>query len=83
LLVVPPVAYADYFGRLSLGTIRGVTEPFMSLGQAIGAVVSGAIFDITDSYTSAFMTFAVLGVVTMAGIAFASRPRAPAAAGQG
>ncbi len=83
LLVVPPVTYADYFGRLSLGTIRGVTEPFMSLGQAIGAVVSGAIFDITDSYTSAFMTFAVLGVVTMAGIAFASRPRAPAAAGQG
>ncbi len=79
LLTVPPVAYADYFGRLSLGTIRGVTEPFMSLGQAIGAVVSGAIYDVTDSYTIAFLTFATLGVATMAGIAFASKPSPPSA----
>jgi MFS family permease len=79
LLTVPPVAYADYFGRLSLGTIRGVTEPFMSLGQAIGAVVSGAIYDVTDSYTIAFLTFAALGVVTIAGVAFASKPSPPGA----
>ncbi|HAL48209.1 MAG: hypothetical protein CL694_02540 [Chloroflexi bacterium] len=79
LLTVPPVAYANYFGRLSLGTIRGVTEPFMSLGQAIGAVVSGAIYDVTDSYTIAFLTFATLGVATMAGIAFASKPSPPSA----
>ena len=32
MLVVPPVAYADYFGRPALGTIRGVTEPFTTLG---------------------------------------------------
>lgn len=74
LLVVPPVAYADYFGRRSLGTIRGITEPFMSLGQAIGAVASGLIFDITDSYTIAFWTFSVIGVVTALAIALARQP---------
>jgi MFS family permease len=60
ILVVPPVAFADYFGRRSLGAIRGVTEPFTSLGQAIGALLSGAIFDITGSYVLAFITFAVV-----------------------
>lgn len=74
LLVVPPVAYADYFGRRSLGTIRGITEPFMSLGQAIGAVASGLIFDITDSYTIAFWTFSVIGVVTAIVVASARQP---------
>ena len=64
MLAVPPVAYADYFGRRSLGTIRGVTEPFASLGQAIGALVSGAIFDLTGRYYMAFIVFAVLGALT-------------------
>lgn len=77
LLVVPPVAYGDYFGRRSLGTIRGVTEPFISLGQAAGAVMSGAVFDLTDSYLIAFWTFAILGVVTSIAVAFARQPQQP------
>ncbi|MDP6452749.1 MAG: MFS transporter [SAR202 cluster bacterium] len=74
LLVVPPVAYADYFGRRSLGTIRGISEPFMSLGQAIGAVTSGLIYDATDSYTIAFWTFSVIAVVTAIAVASARQP---------
>ena len=65
ILVVPVVAYADYFGRRSLGAIRGVTEPFVSLGQAIGAVFSGLIFDFTGSYHYAFAILAGLGFATM------------------
>ncbi len=64
MLTVPPVAYADYFGRRSLGTIRGVTEPFTSLGQAVGALVSGAIFDLSGRYYAAFIAFAVVGALT-------------------
>ena len=75
LLVVPPVAYADYFGRRSLGTIRGVTEPFSSLGQAIGAVLAGAIFDATESYHAAFWSFAAIGVFTSVALSFARAPR--------
>ena len=75
ILVAPPVAYANFFGRRSLGAIRGVTEPFTSLGQAIGALASGAIFDLTDSYRIAFIAFAVLAAFTVVLVLFARPPR--------
>ena len=73
-MVVPVVAYADYFGRRSLAAIRGVTEAFVSLGQAIGAVFSGLIFDFTGSYHYAFATLAVLGFATMLVLLLAKPP---------
>jgi MFS family permease len=75
LLSVPPVAYADYYGRRSLGTIRGVTEPLTSFGQAIGAVLAGAVFDLTDSYQLAFLTFAILSGLAMLLVLCARPPR--------
>ena len=75
LLSVPPVAYADYYGLRSLGAIHGVTEPLTSFGQAIGAVVSGAIYDLTDSYRLAFTAFAILGGLAAALALFARPPR--------
>ena len=71
LLVVPPVAIAHYFGRNSLGAIRGATEPFVSGGQAIGAVGAGVIFDVTGSYSRTFPVFtaaAILAVVLLLAI---------------
>ena len=75
LLVVPPVAFANYFGRRSLGVVRGIAEPFTSMGQAIGALLSGRIFDITGSYMIAFMTFAVIGGATMILVMLARPPK--------
>lgn len=65
ILVVPVVAYANYFGRRSLSAIRGVTEPFVSLGQAIGALFSGIIYDVTGSYKDAFLVLSILGFATI------------------
>ncbi|KAA1301158.1 MAG: MFS transporter [SAR202 cluster bacterium] len=65
MLVVPSVAMADYFGRGSLGTIRGFTEPFVSFSQAIGALLSGIIFDLTGSYNYAFYTLAVVAIIAI------------------
>ena len=79
ILVVPAVAYANFFGRQSLGTIRGVTEPFTSLGQAIGAVASGLVFEFADGYGWAFVIYAVLGALTAAALLLARPPRHPAA----
>ena len=73
ILVVPAVAYANYFGRQSIGAIRGITEPFVSLGQAVGAVFSGLVFDLTGSYHAAFITLAVLGVATI-GLILLTKP---------
>ena len=80
LLSVPPVGYADYYGRRSLGVIRGVTEPLTSFGQAIGAVAAGLIFDFTESYQLAFLAFAVMGGLATVLVLFARPPRRPAPA---
>ena len=75
ILVVPVVAYANYFGRRSLSVIRGVTEPFVSLGQAIGALFSGIIYDVTGSYKDAFLILAILGLATIAMLLATREPR--------
>ena len=75
ILVVPPVAFANYFGRSSIGVIRGVTEPFASGGQAVAVLFSGIIFDTTGSYQTAYLTFGALGVVTAVMLLFTRPPR--------
>lgn len=74
LLVVPPVVMADYFGRSSLGAIRGVTEPFVSGGQAIGGIAAGIIFDLSDSYAGTFPMFTVAALIGVVLIILARRP---------
>ena len=77
LLSVPLVVYADYYGRRSLGAIRGVTEPLTTIGQAIGTVLAGLVFDLTGSYAYAFMTFAAMGGLATVLVLFARPPRRP------
>ena len=77
ILVVPVVAYANYFGRRSLSAIRGVTEPFVSLGQAIGALFSGIIYDVTGSYKDAFLVLSILGFATIGMLLLTRAPVRP------
>lgn len=75
LLVVPPVVIADYFGRSSLGAIRGLTEPFVSGGQAVGGITAGIIFDLSGSYEGTFPVFTVAAFLGVILILLARRPR--------
>ena len=77
ILVVPPVAYANFFGRRSLGTIRGITEPFTSTGQAIGAVASGLVFQWAGGYGIALAVYAALGIAVAAAVFLVSPPPHP------
>tara|TARA_Y100001960_G_scaffold312004_1_gene373238 strand:- start:41 stop:592 length:552 start_codon:yes stop_codon:yes gene_type:complete len=74
MLVVPPVAIANYFGRKSLGSIRGFTEIFVSLGQAIGGIVSGIIFDYRNNYDLAFFILAGVSIMAFMIVATSSKP---------
>ena len=76
MLVVPPVAYADYFGRSALGTIRGVTEPFTTMGQAVGVIMPGLIFDFVGggSYLPFFVGAGFVGLLAAVASLFATRP---------
>ena len=82
LLSVPLVVYADYYGRRSLGAIRGVTEPLTTFGQAIGTVLAGLVFDFTGSYAFAFMAFAAMGGLATVLVLFARPPRRPLVAAE-
>jgi MFS transporter, OFA family, oxalate/formate antiporter len=60
------LAWADYYGRRHLGTIRGITLPVQIGGQAVGPIAAGFVFDATGSYHVVFLFFA--GVVVLGSI---------------
>ena len=76
MLTVPPVAYADYYGRRSLGTIRGITEPFTTFGQAVGVMIPGIVFDYIsfESYMPFFYAAGSVGILTAIISLFATQP---------
>ncbi|MDP2951830.1 MAG: MFS transporter [Chloroflexota bacterium] len=59
IFTLEPVIWADYFGRSSLGTIRGFALPFQWTGMALGPLLAGMSSDLTGSYWPAFLGFAL------------------------
>ena len=76
LLTLPPVAWADYYGRRSYGAIRGVALTFQVLAQAAGPLLSGVLRDATGSYTLSLECFATLSVLAVIAALFARPPAA-------
>ena len=69
-----PVVYAEYFGRDSLGTIRGIAHPAVVASNAVGPVFAGYVFETSGVYTFALATFSVvLGVGALSAL-LARRP---------
>ena len=60
--VVPSVIYANYFGRSSLGKIRGLGEVGVLLGQGTGPVIAGVLFSLQGGYDTIFAVFIVLAL---------------------
>lgn len=70
-----PVLYADTFGRVSLGVIRGITEPLGFAANALGVILAGVLYDATGGrYTVAFTAFGALLVIGAAFV-WSARPR--------
>ena len=72
ILTMVPVAWANYFGRVHFGAIRGITLPAQVGGQAIGPLAAGILHDVTGSYESGLAVFAVLSLLAAA-VALATR----------
>lgn len=72
-----PVMLADYYGRRSIGTIRGLTHPVVVMANAIGPVFGGVVFDASGVYTGAFSTYAGVLVAGATAAWFATAPHAP------
>jgi MFS family permease len=75
-----PYLVADRFGRHILGTAYGMLTFFMAVGGSLGPVMTGYIYDLSGSYTSAWLlNLAVLLMVTFLILALkpAGRMRRP------
>jgi MFS family permease len=71
------VMWANFFGRVSLGTVRGIAQPFVAAFGAIGPLLAGVLYDVSGGYESTWLVltfaFASAGAVML----FARRPRPP------
>jgi predicted MFS family arabinose efflux permease len=49
------VIWANYFGRQSLGSIKGISTTSMVVSSALGPLPFGLIFDLTGTYSQAIL----------------------------
>jgi cyanate permease len=77
LLTILPITWADYYGRRSYGSIRGIALSVQVLAQASGPLLSGILRDATGGYETSLLCFATLsGLSTLAAL-LAQRPQPP------
>ena len=65
ILTLLPLAWADYFGRVNYGAIRGLALSAQVLAQAAGPLISGILRDLTGTYRPAFACFVALSLLGM------------------
>ncbi len=70
-----PVAWASYYGRLSLGTIRGVALPIEMLGLSMGPILGGAMYDYLGGYVPMFVGLITASIVCAIAIIMARAPK--------
>ena len=71
------ISFPDYFGRYSVGAIRGVTAPVQFALNAFGPLAAGLVFDWQGSYDSLYLAFVALLLAAALSILAAPKPRAP------
>src|SRR6266849_1687410 len=57
-----PMIQAESLGLRRYGSLNGILSIAFTLGLAVGPLVAGKIYDLTQSYASAIALFAVLGL---------------------
>ena len=63
----------EYFGRKAFATLNGLLQTVGMIGLAT-PVFAGWVFDVTDSYTNALLTFAVIAGIAIVATLFLRRP---------
>lgn len=76
--VLEEVMWANYFGRISLGTVRGASLQIVLLCGVCGPPFFGFVNDYTGSYTISFYLFMAMLLISSALTLTIRRPRHPA-----
>jgi len=61
--VLQEVMWANYFGRISLGTVRSLSVPILLLCAATGGLVFGYPYDYTGSYDLSLILFIAVQIL--------------------
>ena len=69
--------WAMYFGRRYLGAIQGLAVFFQLMGNSMGPLFAGLVFDTTDSYQTVFRVTLAFGGVIFLLLLLARRPVPP------
>ena len=54
----------DIFGRKNFAQMSGIMSPFRMIGNVVGPVLAGYLFDVTGSYRIAFIAFAAVAALS-------------------
>lgn len=65
IVVLQIVITSELFGLSSLGMILGGLTLFVTIGEALGAPLAGSIFDITGSYSLAFLISVIISALAI------------------
>ncbi|MBI4488687.1 MAG: MFS transporter [Deltaproteobacteria bacterium] len=73
--VLQEIIWADYYGRISLGTVRGLGLFITHIFAAAGPPFFGFLFDATKSYFISFTLFTISLIISAVLILFVRPPR--------
>ncbi len=76
MMIVQEVIWANYYGRLTLGTVRSTSLPLQVLIAGAGPVLINVVFDIVGSYRPAYTAFIGLYLLAALLVWFARPPKA-------
>lgn len=76
-IVAGPALLANYFGNANYASLIAIRGLVVTPVAALGPVIAGYSFDLAGSYTSVFVSFAVIGMIP-ALVLFIMRPPVPA-----
>jgi sugar phosphate permease len=70
------IIVANYYGRETLGAIRGIMWPVQALFNAVGPMAASVVFDVTGAYVIIFNAFIAIAFAAAALVFMAQPPRA-------
>ncbi|MFC2007049.1 MFS transporter [Chloroflexota bacterium] len=75
IMTTSAVIWPNYFGRLYLGSIRGIATSVLVMFAALGPLPFGLLFDLTNNYSLAILIFLPLPISCAVAALLAHPPR--------
>ncbi|MFW6126366.1 MAG: MFS transporter [Chloroflexota bacterium] len=74
-VTMQPLLTAQLYGTSSFGAIFGWMALAGAVGSALGPVIGGAIYDLSGSYSTAFIVFVAVYAMSIVALLLARKPR--------